>query len=269
MSIHFVVPTLGERPELLAKSLRSIVDQGHVDLDLVVVAPRGLGVEETARSFGGRFAEDPRRGGLSGALNAGLACAADDTQYFAWLGDDDLLAPGSLAKTSSVLNENPDAVMAFGWCDYIDDQDRVVFRSRAGRVAAAILSFGPNLVPQPGSLFRYADVVAVGGLDETVRLAMDLDLFLRLRQRGRLIAIPETVASFRWHAGSATVQGENLSMEESDQLRMKYMRPGLAFIYRYLRWPGRLALWLAKRRVSSKTARLASYDSATNAPEAH
>lgn len=253
MSTLFVIPTLGERPELLVKSLHSILAQELPDLDLVVVAPPDRGVQELIAGTGARFVADPRRGGLSGALNAGLAAARPSTRYFAWLGDDDLLAPGSLAATTHALDQDPDAVLAFGWCDYIDAHDQVVFRSRAGRLAAATLTFGPNLVPQPGSLMRYADVVAVGCLDESVRLAMDLDLFLKLRRRGRLLALPRTLASFRWHPDSATVLAETESMEESDQLRMKYMPKPCAAGYQVLRWPGRWALLIAKRRVDHNT----------------
>lgn len=258
MTTLVVVPTLGRRPALLAKSLASIRAQNHPELDLVVVAPEGRGVEQLVVEHGGRFITDPGSGGLSGALNAGLAAAAPGTRYFAWLGDDDLLASGSLQATTAALDANPQAVMVFGWCDYIDENDTVVFRSRAGRLAAAILTFGPNLIPQPGSLFRYEEVMAVGGLDETVRLAMDLDLFLRLRKRGRLLALRRTLASFRWHDDSATVSGESESMEESDQLRMKYMPRPLAVAYRLLRWPGRWALLMAKRRVAHNTARAAA-----------
>jgi GT2 family glycosyltransferase len=257
MSTLFVIPTLGERPDLLTRSLASILDQEVDGLDLVVVAPSGRGVEELIAGTGARFVEDPRRGGLSGALNAGLAAGHPDTTYFGWLGDDDLLTPGSLAASSRSLDENPDAVLAFGWCDYIDAEDQVVFRSRAGRLAAATLTFGPNLIPQPGSLMRYGAVIAVGGLDETVRLAMDLDLFLKLRRCGKLLALPRTLAAFRWHPDSATVRDETESMEESDRLRMKYMPRPCATAYQVLRWPGRWALVAAKRRVDHNTRKVA------------
>lgn len=256
MRTLFVVPTLGQRPELLAKALASVRDQ-DVDLDLVVVAPADARVDDLVRQFDARRVADPGRG-LSAALNVGLAAAAPGTSYFAWLGDDDLLAPGSLLATTGALDADPGAVLVYGWCDYVDEHDRVVFQSRAGRMAKAILTFGPNLVPQPGSLMRYDAVMEVGGLDETVRLAMDLDLFLRLRRRGRLVALPRTLASFRWHADSATVVNGNVSMEESDQLRMKYMPRPAAVVYRYARWPGRWALAAAKRRVDRNVARAAT-----------
>jgi GT2 family glycosyltransferase len=212
-------------------------------------------VELLAERFGARFVPDPRRGGLSGALNAGLAASRPENRYFAWLGDDDLLTPGSLLATTSALDSTPEAVLAYGWCDYIDEADEIVFRSRAGRLARLILPFGPNLIPQPGSLMRYDAVRAVGGLDETIKLAMDLDLFLRLRKQGRFVSLPRTLACFRWHADSATVSNGELSMEESDRVRMRYMPAPGRHTYEYLRWPGRWALAAAKRRVDHNVAR--------------
>ncbi|MCW2866771.1 MAG: hypothetical protein JWR20_959 [Marmoricola sp.] len=244
-----VVPTLGRRPELLRRSLASIRAQGRPDLDLVVVAPPSPSTEAIASEAGARLVPDPGRGGISGALNAALATAADGTRFFAWLGDDDLLGPGSLDRTAAALEADPRATLAYGWCDYVDEQDRVLFRSRAGRWAARIIAFGPNLVPQPGSLMRLDAVREVGGLDEGVRLAMDLDLFLRLRRVGRFVCVPHTVASFRWHADSLTVAQGRASMAESDLVRRRHLRPAGRVAYHCARWPGRWALTLAKQRV--------------------
>jgi GT2 family glycosyltransferase len=257
MSTLMVIPTLGERPDLLRRSISSIRNQ-RVDVDLVLVAPTGTTIEKLAGEVGARFVADPGTGGLAGALNAGLRAGATETSYFGWLGDDDLLEPDSLSAAVDCLDRHPEAVMVFGWCDYIDLQDRVVFRSRAGRIAAHIVAWGPNLVPQPGSLMRYDDVMAVGGLDESLRLALDLDLFLRLRRRGSLMALPQTLAAFRWHPGSMTVQAESASMNESDRVRQRYMSPVAARTYEYLRWPGQWALRAAKRRVAHNLARASS-----------
>lgn len=257
MTVLMVVPTLGERPDLLRLALDSIVSQG-VPVDIVVVAPPGRGVEELTAEYGGRFVPDPRAGGQSGAINAGIAAAAAGTRYFAWLCDDDLLTPGSLRATTAALDAHPDATLTFGHCDYIDLEGRVVFRSNAGRIAAWILRWGPNLVPQPGSLARFSDVAALGGVDVEATQTMDLDLWLKLNKRGRLIALNQTLACFRWHADSLTVSDEKFSMNQSDQTRMRHMTPIGAALYRYVfRWPGWWALWLAKRRVNFNTARAA------------
>jgi GT2 family glycosyltransferase len=243
-----VVPTLGRRMPHLRLCLESISAQEGPAVELVLVCPPSPAVDELAERHGARVVPDPGRG-MSAALNAGFEAATDGTGYVAWLGDDDLLRPGSLAATTAALDARPDASMAYGWCDYVDDEGRVIFSSRAGRWAARSIGFGPNLVPQPGSLMRLSDVRAVGGVDERLTLSMDLDLFLRLRRRGRMVAVPQTLASFRWHPDSVTVQSEEASAEEADQVRMRYLAQPLARTYRVARWPGRWALRLVKWRV--------------------
>ncbi|MGC4112361.1 MAG: glycosyltransferase [Nocardioides sp.] len=252
--VLMIVPTLGRRMPHLTLCLESITSQGVPGLDLVLVAPPSPDVETLVEKHSARLVPDPRRG-MSGALNEGFATAAPGTAYVAWLGDDDLLSPGSLAATTAALDAEPGASMAFGWCDYIDDVGAVIFSSKAGRLAGRSITFAPNLVPQPGSLMRLADVQAVGGVDERLTYSMDLDLFLRLRRRGRLVALPRTLASFRWHPDSITVQSEEASAEEADQVRMRYMSRPVAAGYRVARWPGRWALRAVKWRVRSRLRR--------------
>ena len=249
-----VVPTLGQRLAHLDLCLDSIVSQGISGIDLVLVAPESPEIQALAERYGGRVVPDPRRG-ISGALNAGFEAAAPGTEYVAWLGDDDLLSPGSLAATTSTLDAQPHASMVYGWCDYIDEEGVVIFANRAGPLAGRILRFAPNLVPQPGSLMRLSMVRAVGYLDEQLKLSMDLDLFIRLQSRGRLIALKQTLACFRWHSDSATVLAEAASAEESDRVRMRYMPAPLASVYLLARWPARWALKLVKVRVRAKARR--------------
>jgi GT2 family glycosyltransferase len=256
--VLMVVPTLGQRIDHLTLCLESIASQGVAGVDLVLVAPASAGVDALAERYGGRVVADPRRG-ISGALNAGFDAAVPGTSYVGWLGDDDLLRPGSLAATTAALDADPEASMVYGWCDYVDGDGATVFSSRAGRLAARCIRFAPNLVPQPGSLMRLVDVQAVGAVDEDLLLSMDLDLFLRLRRRGRLIAVPQTLASFRWHADSATVRSQADSAEEADQVRMRYMSTPAARLYRVARWPGRLALRLIRRRVHGRARGMATF----------
>lgn len=247
-SILMVVPTLGRRIELLGLSLASIRDQA-VPVDIVVVSPDTPEVRAVVATYGARFVADPGRGGQSGALNEGLEAAGPDAQYFAWLCDDDLLTPGSLAQATAALEAHPKASMVYGWCDYIDERGVVLFTNKAGRIAALISAWGPNLIPQPGSLMRLRHVIEAGGMNEECRLTMDLDLFLRLRRLGAVLSLPQTLAQFRWHSDSLTVSQQAASMDEADRVRQSHLSPAAARSYQVLRWPGRWALQLAKRRV--------------------
>jgi GT2 family glycosyltransferase len=248
-----VVPTLGRRPELLALTLASITGQSE-PADIVVVIPAGAAeARKLATNAGATLLDDP--GSISSAINAGFASAGPHHAFTNWLGDDDLLAPDALGVAVRALDAAPDAVMSFGYCDYIDDRGRRLFTSRAGRFAPWLMTWGPNLVPQPGALIRVDALRKVGDVDETLQYAMDLDLFLRLRRMGRLVNTRTTLASFRWHADSTTVANRSKSLAESESVKRRYLSPLRRRIAPAWELPVRVATQLAARRVGKISPR--------------
>ena len=258
--ILLVVPTLGKRIEYLTQTLNSAFSQG-VAVDVVVVLPAGATqARDLAASYGADLLDDP--GSLSAAVNAGLATASPQHVYGNWIGDDDLLAPGSLAATTAALDGDPGAVVAYGQCTYIDESGRELWVNKAGRKAVWMLAWGPDLIPQPGMLFRLSDFRAAGGLDETLQFAMDLDLLLRLRRRGRFIDVGRPVSSFRWHSSSITVSDRAASLAESERVKHRYLPSALRLAAPLWDAPVRLATHIAARRVGARAAALAAAGSA-------
>jgi glycosyltransferase involved in cell wall biosynthesis len=253
--ILIVIPTLGQRPELLAHALRSITDQAGPSADMVVVVPRdAFEAREVATAAGAQLVDDP--GGQAAAINAGWALAGSQHRYISWLCDDDLLAPGALAETAGALDADPGAVVAFGYCDYVDGDGTRLGTSRAGKVAPWLMTWGPNLVPQPGALFRLAAVRKVGGVDDSLNFAMDLDLLLRLRREGSFVNTRRTLAAFRWHVTSITVSNRSPSLDECQLIKRRYQSAPirrLAFLWEH---PIRLSTQLAARHVNRRALQL-------------
>jgi O-antigen/teichoic acid export membrane protein/GT2 family glycosyltransferase len=247
--VLIVVPTLGQRPELLSLTLQSLADQTDEPADVVVVVPAGATeARAVAAATGAAILDDP--GSMSAAINLGFASATAAHVYVNWIGDDDLLTRGALGTAARALDATPGAVVAFGYCDYIDDVGRVLFTSRAGRLAPWLMSWGPDLVPQPGCLFRRDAVEAVGGVDSSLRYAMDLDLLLRLRRRGRFVNTHSTLSSFRWHASSTTVANRTPSLDEAELVKRRYLPAGIRRVAPLWERPVRGATRLAARRVN-------------------
>ena len=173
--------------------------------------------------------------------------------YGNWIGDDDLLTPGSLVTAAAALDDNPTATVAFGYCDYIDGEGRRLFTSRAGRLAPWLMTWGPDLVPQPGALFRLEAVREVGMIDSSLSYAMDLDLLLRLRRVGGFVNTRTVLSAFRWHASSTTVANRTPSLDEAELVKRRYLSPWLRALALFWERPVRLATRLAARRVSRIT----------------
>ena len=218
-NIGIVVPTLGSRPEYLLEALESIRNAGKCFI--VIVAPIQADIDKVIdRSFFDELVEDPMQG-LVEAINTGVRALPKQIEYFNWLGDDDTLTPNSLRMSSSPLKDDPEIVCVFGVCQYINQDGQPIYKNRSGRFAVPLLKFGPQLIPQPGALFRRTAFNIVGGLDPTYKCAFDLDLLLKLKGMGKLHYTPHQLSSFRWHSDSLSVRSRNVSVREARKIRQK------------------------------------------------
>jgi hypothetical protein len=192
------------------------------------------------------------RSGLPAAINSGIESLPETVEYVNWLGDDDLLKPGSLSSSTDVLDQKQEVVMVFGACDYINSDGDIVWENRSGRWAVPLLRFGPDLIPQPGALFRRSTFNAVDGLKTNLGWAFDFDLFLRFSKLGKLHYLNQTLAQFRWHPESLSVEHRKKSVAEASQVRVSYLPVFLRAISFIWEYPVRQATLIAGKRVTAK-----------------
>ena len=200
--VTVVVPTR-DRPALLADALTSVgaqewraartivVDDGSAD---PLRPPSGAAVELLRR---------PQPGGVAAARNRGLERV--ETEWVAFLDDDDLWAPAKLARQLEVAAA---AHADFVWCAVVVVDAR---RRPVGLVPAAdpgsLLSrlVRTNAIGSPSSVLARTELVrAVGGFDEELGLLADWDLWLRLAGAGTGSASREVLVAYTEHAGSMT-----------------------------------------------------------------
>jgi glycosyltransferase involved in cell wall biosynthesis len=260
--ILVVLPTLGDRLETLEETLVTIdAQRAEVDLTLALVLPASAtAAVELGVAHGAKIVDDPRRG-ISHAINAGIAAATDE-QFYAWMGDDDLFRPGGLGVLRQLLENAPHAVLAYGACDYIDPEGRVIGTSRAGKVARWLLPWGPNLIPHPGTMIRLKALNEVGCFDDDLRYSMDLDVFLKLRSYGDFVSTTTSVSAFRWHPDSLTVSNRAASSAESERVKQQHLPSTLRAVAPAWRLPVRWASAWAARGVSRRAKHLADTDHA-------
>jgi GT2 family glycosyltransferase len=205
MRVGIVIPTVFARPMWLPLSIDSVTSQ-RPSPSLLLGCPKNL-IPELRNLFKDvPLIAEPRGAALATKINNLIDALPEDCEYVGWLGDDDILLPSALQAATKVLDDNPDVVMVYGGCDYISSTGEVLFTNRSSQSASALLKMGPQLIPQPGSLWRRKAFEKVGGLSSDYSLAFDFDLFLKLSKEGRLHHVPKTLAQFRWHKGSMSVR---------------------------------------------------------------
>jgi hypothetical protein len=252
-----VLPTLGQRLELLTIALESCAELAQtVPLTLAVVVPKEAKSARTlATQYGALLVDDPGTG-MADAVNAALAASTTET-FYVWVGDDDRLVTNGVAALVSALEQDPLAVVAYGHCDYVDETGRVLATNKAGKWATRILRFGPNFIPHPGTVVRLSSLNAIGGFDPQLGYALDLDMFLKLRSRGRFLSLTTTSAQFRWHPESLTVADRKASSREAMAVKNshlpQWLRP-FSFLWNYpVAWASALAAMGVNKRATSRT----------------
>lgn len=250
--ILVVLPTLGDRLETLKQTLISIEQQRtDVDLTLVVVSPQDARpARELSVQYGAVLVDDPKLG-ISEAINRGILARSDET-YYAWMGDDDLFRPGGLLLLRNLLEQRPDSIVAYGACEYIDPHGKILATSRAGKWAQFLLPWGPDLIPHPGSMILLDELEAVGNFDPSLKYSMDLDVFLKLKSRGKFTYTTSPVSAFRWHPDSLTVANRKNSSLESERVKFSHLPTFLRPFSALWKYPIRWASAVAARNISAR-----------------
>ena len=251
-SLLVVLPSLGQRLEYLERALKTCVGLANfADVSVCAVIPdTSPQAKAQALSYGATVLSDPGRG-MSAAINAALAWS-EDVRYYTWLGDDDELVPEGVYGLIGALEDDKDAVLAHGYCEYIDENGRILGTNRAGTWASRLVSWGPNLIPHPGTVIRVDALDRIGGFDESLRFVMDLDVFLRLRSVGRTTHRKVVASRFRWHADSTTVAARRASSREARMVKVRYLPVTLRAISALWNYPVEWASWCAAALITMR-----------------
>jgi GT2 family glycosyltransferase len=225
--VVITIATTGVRPSLI-KTIESIYRQNYENLNLKIISPKEniFNIEQKIKNFSEQskltevIAETEK--GFSSALNQAFE-SAKGADYFGWINDDDFFAEGAVARAVNEL-EKTGAVAAFGQLVYLNEEGEKVGVNNFGKLGFWSSKYGPNLTPQPGSLFRVNAVASSRLLDPEHKYAMDLDLWLRLRNSGSFVFIKEPQAFMLWHQDAITVRDRKKALAEAFQIRKKHSR---------------------------------------------
>jgi alpha-1,3-rhamnosyltransferase len=233
-SITVLVPSYNHAP-FVERTLRSIFAQTLKPEKLIVIED---GSKDESPAVIERVLKDcpvenvfaPRENrGLCATLNEGLA--GTDTEYFAYLGSDDIWLPDFLKEQCNLLESRPDAVLAFGHAYLIDAQDNIIDRTdnwtafadgdMLTRLLRGEIFSSPTVVYRTAALRKY-------GWNEDAQLE-DYELYLKLSRDGEFARNEKILSAWRQHESNTS---DNFPLMLREQLAAQDRAAGMLNIMR-------------------------------------
>lgn len=158
--------------------------------------------------------------GQGAAINEGIT--QGNAPYVCWLNSDDWYLPGGLKKLINELETNTEAPAAYG-------RARNVIQRSGKQFPVWVEPFSERrlalrcIISQPATLIRRSAWIAVGGVDKSLHMAMDYDLWWKLfKLAGPLKFLDDFVAVNRDHEDTKTNTKRRLHYFEAMQIIRKY-----------------------------------------------
>jgi glycosyltransferase involved in cell wall biosynthesis len=259
-SVSVVVPT-HDRERYVTRTLRSILGQRDVDLEVVVVddgSPAGqvAAAVENLADDRVRILRNDVPEGVSAARNRGVAAARG--RWLAFCDDDDLWAADKLQRQLAAAGDRWRGWVYTGAVN-VDDAGRVVGgRPPLPPAEVAALLPGRNAVPGGGSaVVVHRDLLdRAGPFDAGLHNTEDWDLWVRLSRLELPRRVPDPLVGYRVHRGGSSLVTAQI-LRGAEEIERRYGGPlDRVTLYRHLgrlsaragrknealRWYGRTAL---------------------------
>jgi glycosyltransferase involved in cell wall biosynthesis len=220
----------GER--FLREAVDSILNQSFGDFEFLILD--GGSTDGSPAILQDYAARDPRIRltvrpgmGLTASLNEMLDQARGE--FIARMDADDVSLPERLERQVQHLRGHPECVLVGSVALVIDPEgDPIsVWFTKSTHESLDAQNLDSKLLEaslcHPSVMMRREVVLDLGKYDPSCQIAEDLDLWLRLAERGRLANLPEPLLKYRYH-GSNKGSGADSASRNQDTIRQIIVR---------------------------------------------
>ncbi|MGP8321877.1 MAG: glycosyltransferase [Methanosarcinaceae archaeon] len=220
-TISIVTPSYNQG-KFLGKCIQSILSQDYPNLELIIID--GGSTDESVeiiKKYENQltFWVSEKDEGQADAINKGLRYVTGE--IFNWINSDDYLEPWALFKCAEAYKENPSAVGWIGGCRRIDSNGmvlNVIYPNGFDRENIGQNWYGTQFY-QPSCFLSTKIVKEINGLNRNLYIALDLDLWIRVLEKGFFFAGKGIWSNAVIHAQAKTQEREKVLLETSEVQR--------------------------------------------------
>ena len=205
--VSIIVAVYNDPPEYIKQSLDSLDNQTYPNIEIIVLDDSSMNeskdaIDNYAHNNKFQIIRKNKRMGFVCALNTGLELARG--YYIARMDSDDICAYDRIEKQVDYLEKNKGISIVGGQIDIIDEKGIVISHRKyplAG-MGLYVFSLFRDPLAHPTVMMRRTLVDEGFRYDETMKKAEDIDLWLRMMNRGcRIANHPDTLLKYRIEDG--------------------------------------------------------------------
>ncbi len=203
-----VVMAVYNTERYLVQAVESILGQTFRDFEFVIIDD---GSTDRSLKILQKYAATDDRIHLISRENRGIPKTRNELlahstgEFIAVMDSDDIAMPDRLARQVEFLRQHPEVVCVGSAQDRVDEAGRLLFTQVEPEEDLEIQQWmlrGYTSINNPSAMIRRAAIVKVGGYDESLPQAEDLDFFLKLGEIGKLANFKESLIQYRQHQQS-------------------------------------------------------------------
>ena len=181
MKISVIMPSYNQG-KYLEKAILSVLDQNYTDLEFIIMDGGSSDDSvEIIKKYQDRISywQSQPDNGQSAAINAGMEKATGE--ICCWLNSDDYYLPNTLNKISQFFMEHKDTkwLITSGEVRTIKNKTLETIKAKQVTYEGLVSNWGENWVHQPSVFWKKTLWDDVQGLDESLDLVMDYELWLK------------------------------------------------------------------------------------------
>ncbi|MHC4293874.1 MAG: glycosyltransferase family 2 protein, partial [Planctomycetota bacterium] len=197
--ITIVTPSYNQG-DYLEQTIRSILEQDYPNLEYIIMdGGSSDNSVEIIKRYANKLAhwQSERDEGQSDAIAKGFEMSTGE--ILGWINSDDFLLPDALKSVGEAFSINKDAVMLAGQCVYTEAGCiPICVKIPVNKSFKEMIFWGTDF-GQMSTFWKKDAYQRAGGMDTSLDLSFDYDLFLRLRKVGPMNIIPKYLAACRCH----------------------------------------------------------------------
>jgi glycosyltransferase involved in cell wall biosynthesis len=228
-----VLTTCYNHAQYIEATINSVINQGYPNLEYIVIdggsTDGSIEIIQRYRNYLTTFLVEPNTLQID-KLVKGFKYATGD--ILCMLNSDDLFELGTFKEVVDFFKNNPQADVVYGDYSWINSEGKLIKRKRELSFNRFIMLYDINYIPQPSVFWRRELYDRIGGINPSLELAMDADLWLRFADVTTMYHINKFWSKYRIHPQQKSSNYREKMVLEMRTIRQRYVNDESAIMFK-------------------------------------